>query len=91
MSDEQAATRQIDELLNLDTYQGMTDDEIETLIAYKCKLEYYRGLSDQATSANDTFMAEQLRLARKAVEAAEATRDEVRANPPAFRSVKYDG
>lgn len=34
-TDESDAPRSLDELLKLDTFQGMTDDEIRLLIAYK--------------------------------------------------------
>lgn len=37
----QTETRNINELLQLDTYQGMTDDEIETIIEYRANQKFH--------------------------------------------------
>lgn len=37
----QTEPRNINELLQLDTYQGMTDDEIETIIEYRANLKFH--------------------------------------------------
>lgn len=37
----QTETRSLNELLLLDTYQGMTDEEIEMVIEYKARQEFH--------------------------------------------------
>ena len=37
----QTETRDLDILLTLDTYQGMTDDEIESLVEYRAQQKFY--------------------------------------------------
>ena len=43
--------RSVQELLKLDTYQGMTDAEIQSLIDYTAKMSYTKGASSVATDA----------------------------------------
>ena len=37
-------------LLSLDTYQGMTDEEIESIITHKCNMAYDKGNMDALAS-----------------------------------------
>lgn len=37
-------------LLSLNTYQGMSDKEIESIITYKCNMAYAKGNSDAVSS-----------------------------------------
>ena len=37
-------------LLGLNTYQGMSDKEIESIITYKCNMAYAKGNSDAVSS-----------------------------------------
>ena len=37
-------------LLSLNTYQGMSDKEIESIITYKCNMAYAKGNSDALSS-----------------------------------------
>lgn len=41
-----AKPRSLEELLKLDTYQGMTDDEIRFVMAYKERMAYLTSLTD---------------------------------------------
>ena len=43
--------RSVQELLKLDTYQGMTDAEIQSLIDYTAKMSYTEGASSVTTDA----------------------------------------
>lgn len=52
MTTDDKNTRSIGELLKLETYQGMSDEEIELIIAHKTKVEYNRGLIDGKGSAS---------------------------------------
>ena len=64
--------RSVQELLKLDTYQGMTNAEIQSLIDYTAKMSYtegansvatdaisagYQALADEATAAHDALAA----------------------------------
>ena len=42
--------RGIGVLLSLNTYQGMTDEEIESIIAHKCNMAYDKGNMDAIAS-----------------------------------------
>ena len=54
-------TRNINELLNLDTYQDMTDEEIDSIIDYKMRIAFDSAL----TSA---VIAEQTQIHNKVAE-----------------------
>lgn len=64
--------RSVQNLLKLDTFQGMTDAEIQSLIDYTAKMSYtegassvaadtinagYKTLADEATAAHDALAA----------------------------------
>lgn len=49
-TENQSVARGIGVLLALDTYQGMSDEEIESIIAYKCNMAYAKGNSDAVNS-----------------------------------------
>lgn len=44
------APRGIGVLLSLNTYQGMTDEEIESIITHKCNMAYDKGNMDALAS-----------------------------------------
>lgn len=46
--------RSVQELLKLDTYQGMTDAEIKSIIDYTAKTNYTQGAADASTEAINT-------------------------------------
>ena len=49
--------RQISELLELDTYQGMTDEEIDSIIDYYKELEFRSGeRSSKAQSREEAYL-----------------------------------
>lgn len=49
-TENQNVARGIGVLLALDTYQGMSDEEIESIITYKCNMAYAKGNSDAVSS-----------------------------------------
>lgn len=69
---DEETQRSVQELMKLDTYQGMTDAEIQSLIDYTAKTSYtqgansvatdtinagYQSLVDEATTAHDALAA----------------------------------
>lgn len=49
-TENENVVRGLGTLLALDTYQGMSDEEIETIITYKENMAYSRGNSDALSS-----------------------------------------
>lgn len=49
-TENQNVARGIGILLALDTYQGMSDEEIESIITYKCNMAYAKGNGDAVSS-----------------------------------------
>lgn len=91
-SEETASTqRSVQELLKLDTFQGMTDAEIQSLIDYTAKMSYTEGASSVAT---DTINAGYQTLADEATAAHDALAASVNAAISAtatFAKVVDDG
>ena len=50
--------REVGVLLSLDTYQGMTDEEIDSIIEFKCELARQEGASDAETKAREAAYAQ---------------------------------
>mgnify|MGYP006923192034 CR=1 FL=1 len=48
--------RDISELLRLQTYQGMTDEEIDTIIQYKCTLARSEGQSSELVRLSNAIL-----------------------------------
>lgn len=83
--------RSVQELLKLDTYQGMTDAEIQSLIDYTAKTSYTQGANDVAT---DTINAGYQTLVDEATSAHDALAASVNAAisaTAAFATVVDDG
>lgn len=49
-TENQNVARGIGVLLSLNTYQGMSDEEIDSIITYKCNMAYARGNADAVSS-----------------------------------------
>lgn len=49
-TDNENVARGLGVLLSLNTYQGMSDEEIESIITYKCNMAYTKGNSDAVNS-----------------------------------------
>lgn len=92
ISEETTETqRSVQELLKLDTYQGMTDAEIQSLIDYTAKTSYTQGANDVAT---DTINAGYQTLVDEATSAHDALAASVSAAisaTAAFATVVDDG
>lgn len=82
--------RSLDELLKLDTYQGMSDDEIRLIIAYK----EYRAMKDaEISAALDTAREEQELFREKWADIKSATMDSFKqacAFVPEFQGVNHE-
>lgn len=83
--------RSIDELSKLDTFQGMTDSEIQLLMDYRAKIAAERADSEarqrEAAAQLETMQAESAKLHDAAMESFKRAC----AATPAFESVVNDG
>lgn len=83
-----AETRTLDELLKLETYQGMSDDEIQLLIDFRCRVASEAAVSDALSEA--TF--EHVELVRDALNRSRAHSkalfDAAISMTPVFRTVQ---
>lgn len=90
-TDETPKPRSIDELSKLDTYQGMTDAEIQLLMDYNAKIAAERADGEarqrEAAAQLQAMQAESARLH----DAALASFERACAATPAFESVVNDG
>jgi len=90
-TNEQGKPRSIDELSRLDTFQGMTDEEIQRLMDYRAKIAAERADSE----ARQREQAETLKTlqdeAAKTREQAQASFEAACAINPGFKSVVNDG
>lgn len=60
--------RSIGELLSLPTYQGMSDEEIQTIIDFKCELARRDSISRTQQQSNIVAMNSMVELHTKALE-----------------------
>ena len=60
MTTEATAPRTIGELLALNTYQGMTDEEIDMVMNFKIKTEVMRRLSESDKALTTMSMEQQI-------------------------------
>lgn len=90
-TDETPKPRSIDELSKLDTYQGMTDTEIQLLMDYNAKIAAERADGEarqrEAAAQLQAMQAE----SAKFHDAAMASFERACAATPAFESVVNDG
>ena len=56
MTTENNNVRELNELINLGTYQGMTDEEIERVISFKVNMEVMRRVTNGTNAANTAKM-----------------------------------
>lgn len=74
-SDEPREPRHVQELLKLDSYQGMTDEEITSLMEYKAAIAAVQAKEQALQQANEQLHAELLQQASEAAERAQAAFD----------------
>ncbi len=65
MTTENETTRDLNELLSLETYQGMTDAEIEQIIQYKIDVEVRKRFLEADNARLDILMEERIAAARE--------------------------
>lgn len=66
---EQTGPRSIGELLSLPTYQGMSDEEIKTIIDFKCDLARSDSVARAQQQSNIVAMNSMVELHREALDA----------------------
>lgn len=79
--------RSVSELLQLDTYQGMTDSEIESLIAHKAYILLSENTNAAVVNSMNIQMAYLNNLESEVYTAAVTQLNTLLTNPPAFSSV----
>lgn len=83
--------RSVQELLKLDTFQGMTDAEIQSLIDYTAKTSYTQGANDVATDAINAGYKTLVDEATSAHDALAASVNAAISATAAFAAVVDDG
>lgn len=90
MADIIEAPRELSALLNSNTYQGMTDDEIERVIAYKENLAARNAVIESARELHAQQMEELKKRQRQACEAAMQALENALDTMTAYRQVNTD-
>lgn len=84
-------TKTIDELLHLDTYQGLSDEEIQMIIDKKCEFARKEGADSVAQDLYNEMENRLLADARAARATAEAAFNSVIESSVKFQSVINNG
>lgn len=80
-------TRSVDELLKLDTYQGMTDEEITSIIDFKCKCAADTARVEADHTALEDTLTGMRECANRSRAHSKAMFDAAIASTPIFRTV----
>lgn len=76
MTTEQDSPRELNELLNLGTYQGMTDEEIQMVIDFKVNAEVTRRITEGKKAAltlqSETVVAQNQESSQRALDVLES-------------------
>lgn len=86
-TDETREPRHVQELLKLDSYQGMTDAEITSLMEYKAAIAAVQAKEQALQQANEQLHTELLQQASEAAERAQAAFDAAVKSTVAFEKV----
>lgn len=81
--------RPVEDLLKLDSYTGMTDEEVESVIALKCKWAYNEGARQSAYAENEKRNAIYHDALAEVHAQAAALFDSVRSITPDLQVVTY--
>ena len=87
MTTENNTVRELNELINLGTYQGMTDDEIERIISFKVNMEVMRRVSNGTNAANTAKMETLIAQADESRQQAMAVLQSIRDSKPILYTV----
>lgn len=80
-------TRSVDELLKLDTYQDMTDEEIESVMQFKCTIAAGEAAAHAASAALEQAVDRMQNVTNRSRAHAAAMFAESCARRPQFRMV----
>jgi len=80
----------LDEILALSDYSGLTNNEVNMLIAYKENIAYLSGQADAANSYNAKISDELLERNQKAQETAEAAFNAAIESSVKFQMLTFD-
>lgn len=78
---EKVSPRSIGELLSLPTYQGMSDEEIRSIIDFKCDLARRDEITRTQQQANIVAMNSMVELHREALESSTRLYDRLLSRP----------
>ena len=82
------APRDLNELLKLDTYQGMTDDEIKLVMAWKETMAYRNAANDAAREELSTAYESMVEKLDAAAKAAQESFERACSIAPAFQRIE---
>lgn len=85
--EEAPKSRSLDELLALDSYQTMTDDEITAVLEYRIMIERANARTEARNSATLKIFEEQSQALKKAAEKSAAMLEELALMTPYYKSV----
>lgn len=94
MSDETTNTttrRSLDELLALETYQGMTDEEIDRVIAFRTAIAKTAAQNEEARKSNQDFIDQMTSRYDEQVTEARAAFDAACSTAATFQVVTLNG
>lgn len=90
MTTENNNVRELNELINLGTYQGMTDEEIERVISFKVEMEVMRRVSNGTNAANIVKMETLIAEADESRQHAMTVLQSIRNRKPVLQTVGGD-
>ena len=78
-------------LANENTYQGMTDEEIQSIVDYKEHLAYQNGRTDEGAAMHAQYNSEMLRVTQQSLQAETDLLQSIveRASNPVLEVVQY--
>lgn len=94
-NDETTVARSVSVLLeilaNENTYQGMTDEEIQSIVNYKEHLAYQNGRADECAAMQAQYSSEMLRVTQQSLQAETDLLQSIveRASNPVLEVVQY--
>ena len=90
MTTDNNSVRELNELINLGTYQGMTDEEIERVIAFKVDMEVMRRVNNGTNAANTAKMETLIAEAEESRQQAMTVLQSIRERKPVLHTVGGD-
>ena len=78
-------------LANENTYQGMTDEEIQSIVNYKEHMAYQNGRADESSAMHTQYNSEMLKVTQQSLQAETDLLQSIveRASNPVLEVVQY--